>query len=316
MASNLRLSSVPEGTMTKLTRFITPTALLAAFALAATPSFAQEKYHGRGNPSGQQPSGRGQERAQPRREAPRQAEAPRPQAGAPPAAPSRQETPRAQQPRPAETPRAQQPQAVETPRADNRRGDDRRGDNRRGDDRRGDNRRADDRRGDDRRGEIGRAVPRREVIVPRGGVYAPHYSPRYSSPRVYGPRSYYRPYVFRPRFSIGFGIYSGYPVPYTYSYPYPVYVYGYGAPREVVITPGSNAYGGVALDITPSDADVWVDGEYAGKVEDFDGTTQPLTLTPGTHRIQVQAPGYEPMTVDVGIQPGQVIPYQGDLRPY
>jgi hypothetical protein len=283
--------------MTKLTRLITPTALLAAVTLVATPSFGQEKYHGRGNPSGQQSNGRSAERAQPRSEAPRaQAEAPRPQAGAAPRVESRQETPRAQQPRPAETPRAQQPRVVETPRADNRR--------------------FDDRRGDDRRNEVGRAVPRREVIVPRGNVYAPRYAPRYS-PRYNTPRSYYRPYVFRPRFSIGFGIYSGYPVPYTYSYPYPVEVYGSGAPRsEVVITPGTTAYGGVALEITPADADVWVDGEYAGKVQDFDGTTQPLTLTPGTHRVEVQAPGYEPMTVDVGIQAGQVIPYRGDLRPY
>ena len=121
--------------------------------------------------------------------------------------------------------------------------------------------------------------------------------------------------MFRPRFSIGFGIYAGYPVPYTYSYPYPIPVYGYGAPRaEVMITPGTSAYGGVALEITPYDADVFVDGQYAGKVQDFDGTTQPLTLTAGTHRIEVQAPGYEPMTVDVGIQAGQVIPYRGDLQ--
>ena len=82
------------------------------------------------------------------------------------------------------------------------------------------------------------------------------------------------------------------------------------------VTPGSTAYGGVALEITPSDADVFVDGEYAGRVEDFDGTTQPLTLTPGTHRIEVQAQGYEPMTVDVGIQAGQIIPYRGALRPF
>jgi len=293
--------------MTKLRTFTTPTALLAALTFVAAPSTAQEKYHGRGNASGQQQSGdRGRERAQPRSEAPAQAQPARPQPGASAPVQSRQETPRAQQPRPAETPQAQQPRAVETPRAETRRSGDRWNDGRRND----------DRRGDDRRNEVGRAVPRREVIVPRGNVYAPRYSPRYS-PRVYAPRSYYRPYVFRPRFSIGFGIYSGYPVPYTYSYPYPIAVYGYGAPRsQVLITPGSSAYGGVALEITPYDADVWVDGEYAGKVQDFDGTEQPLTLTPGTHRIEVQATGYEPMTVDVGIQAGQVIPYRGDLRPY
>lgn len=292
--------------MTKLTKLIPPTALLAALALAATPAAAQEKYHGRGNPTAQDSSGRRAERAQPRSEAPRQAEAPRPQAGAAPRVESRQQTPRAQQPRPVETPRAAAPRPVETPRADNRRFDDRRNDDHRNNN--------DDHRYDNN--VVGHAVPRPQVIVPRGNVYAPHYSPRVYAPRVYAPHSYYRPYVFRPRFSIGFGIYSGYPVPYTYSYPYPVEVYGYGAPREVVINPGASAYGGVALDITPPDADVWVDGQYAGKVQDFDGTTQPLTLTPGTHRIEVQAAGYQPMSVDVGIQAGQVIPYRGDLQPY
>jgi len=282
--------------MTHLKSLITPTALLAAFTFAAAPTFAQERAHGRQG-SGQQQSG---QRAQPR------SEGQRPQAGAAPRVETRQETPRAQpapppppaqtpraqQGRPAETPRAQQPRAVETPRAQAPRGEN--------------------------RDYAGRAVP-------RGNVYAPHYDPRYSprysprvyAPRVYGPRSYYRPYVFRPRFSIGFGIYAGYPVPYTYSYPYPIPVYGYGAPRtEVLITPGTTAYGGVALEITPYDADVFVDGQYAGKVQDFDGTTQPLTLSAGTHRIEVQAPGYQPMTVDVGIQPGQVIPYRGDLVRY
>jgi hypothetical protein len=292
--------------MTKLTKLIPPTALLAALALAATPAAAQEKYHGRGNPTAQDSSGRRAERAQPRSEAPRQAEAPRPQAGAAPRVESRQETPRAQQPRPVETPRAAAPRPVETPRADNRRFDDRRNDDHRNNN--------DDHRYDNN--VVGHAVPRPQVIVPRGNVYAPHYSPRVYAPRVYAPHSYYRPYAFRPRFSIGFGIYAGYPVPYTYSYPYPVEVYGYGAPREVVINPGASAYGGVALDITPPDADVWVDGQYAGKVQDFDGTTQPLTLTPGTHRIEVQAPGYQPMTVDVWIQAGQVVPYRGDLQPY
>jgi hypothetical protein len=294
--------------MTKHMKLIPPAALLAAVTLAATPAVAQEKYHGRGNPPAQQ-SGRA-EQAHPRNEGPRQAEAPRPQGGAAPRAESRQETPRVQQPRPVETPRAETPRPMATPRVDTRRFDNRNSDNRSFD-----NRRFDDHRSDDHRNDVvGHAVPRPQVVVPRGNVYAPSYSPRVYAPRVYVP--HYRPYVFRPHFSIGFGIYAGYPVPYTYSYPYPVPVYGYGAPRDVIINPGATAYGGVALDVTPSDADVWVDGQYAGKVQDFDGTTQPLTLTPGTHRIEVAAPGYQTMTVEVGIQAGQVVPYRGDLLPY
>ena len=288
--------------MLKLKSLITPAALLAAFTLIAAPSFAQEKNHGHERPAGQQSSG---QRAQPR------SESPRPQAGAAPSvAPTQQraqqapraQAPQVQQPRTqapqAQAPQAQAPQAQQ-PRADNRRFENR-------NDGRNDNRHND---------VVGRAVPRPQVVVPRGN-YAPHYDGRYSN-RYYTPRSYYRPYQFRPRFSIGFGIYAGYPVPYSYSYPYPIDVYGYGAPSgPVMISPGASAYGGIALEITPSDADVYVDGQYAGRVEDFDGTTQPLTLTSGTHRIDLSAPGYETMTVDVGIQPGQVIPYRGDLRRY
>ncbi len=163
--------------------------------------------------------------------------------------------------------------------------------------------------------------PRTEVVVPRRDerviVRPPvhvYQAPRY---RSYGYAPVYRPYVFRPRFRVGFGIFVGYPVPYTYSYPYPIPVYGYGAPAgPVVVSPTQSIYGGVALEITPNDAEVYVDGAYAGIVRDFDGTRQPLTLAAGTHRIEVRLNGYEPTTFDVTVQPGQVIPYQGDLQPY
>src|SRR5471032_3275554 len=153
MARSLPLEGLPEGTMTQLKSLITPAALLAAFTFAAAPSFAQDHHHGRENPSGQALGARSAERAQPR------SETSRPQGGAAPRVESRQETPRAQQARPVETPRAQQPRQVETPRVDNRAFENRRNDN--------------------RSAEVGRAVPRREVIVPRGGTYAPHYSPSY-----------------------------------------------------------------------------------------------------------------------------------------
>ncbi len=277
--------------MLKLKSLITPSALLAAFTVAAVPLFAQERDHGRQRSC--QEGGRSAERAQPRSEAPRQ-QAPDARAE------SRQQAPRAEAPR-AEAPRAEARQQ-QAPRVESRQ-------------------QAAPQRFDNRRNDVvGRAVPRSNYAPRYDSRYQPRYESRYA-PRyygnVYGSRSYYRPYVFRPRYSIGFGIFSGYPVPYSYGYGYPIEVYGYGAPRErVTITPGSNFYGGVALEITPNDADVYVDGEYAGRVEDFDGTEQPLTLTAGTHKIDVRAAGYEPLVVDVGIQPGQVVPYRGDLRRY
>jgi hypothetical protein len=164
------------------------------------------------------------------------------------------------------------------------------------------------------------AVPNRAVAVPRvyGPRYAPSYGPRYAP--LYVPRyapfwqtpGYYRPYVFRPRLSIGFGVFVGYPVPYTYAYPYPYpYPYSYTVGR-----PPAAYYGGVVLEIEPYDADVYADGNYVGRVGDFNGERQPLTLAAGTHRIEVQEPGLAPLVFDVTVQPGQVIPYRGDLRPY
>jgi hypothetical protein len=144
----------------------------------------------------------------------------------------------------------------------------------------------------------------------RPSYVRPYYAPRYVRPY------YSRPYVFRPRVRLGFGVIVGYPVPYAYAYPYPVPVYGYAAPSApVIVGPNSTQYGGVSLEISPSDASVYVDGAYAGLVEDFDGTQQTLTLSNGRHRIEITAPGYAPMTFDVDIYPGQIVPYQGNLQP-
>jgi len=149
-------------------------------------------------------------------------------------------------------------------------------------------------------------------------VARPYYAPRaYYAPYPYYARPYYTgPYAFHPHFSIGFGIWAGYPVPYAYAYPYPVPVYGYGAPSaSVAVGPNSTQYGGVALEITPADATVYVDGGYAGLVRDFDGTKQTLTLAAGHHRVEINAPGFEPMSFDVDTVAGQIVPYRGDLQP-
>ncbi len=153
-------------------------------------------------------------------------------------------------------------------------------------------------------------VIRPEVVRPY--VVRPHYV------RPYYARPYYvRPYVFRPRLRISVGLFAGYPVPYPYAYPYPVPVYGYAAPSApVIVGPGSVNYGGVSLEINPPDASVYVDGQYAGLVQDFDGTRQTLTLVAGRHHIDVSAPGYETMSFEVDVYPGQIVPFRGDLQPY
>ncbi len=66
----------------------------------------------------------------------------------------------------------------------------------------------------------------------------------------------------------------GYPVP----YPYGGYRYG----------PESD----LRIDVTPKEASVYVDGYFAGTVDEFDGTFQRLHVMPGEHEIVIHLDGY------------------------
>ena len=48
----------------------------------------------------------------------------------------------------------------------------------------------------------------------------------------------------------------------------------------------------VRLDVKPKEAEVYVDGYYAGVVDDFDGTFQRLRVEPGEHEIELWLDGY------------------------
>ena len=58
------------------------------------------------------------------------------------------------------------------------------------------------------------------------------------------------------------------------------------------------------LQVSPKEADVFVDGYYAGQVDDFDGTFQRLRVEPGEHEIQLFLPGHRLYTQKVYLQPG------------
>ena len=72
-------------------------------------------------------------------------------------------------------------------------------------------------------------------------------------------------------------------------------------------------YGGLSLEIQPYDAAVYVDGDYVGVVNDFSPLQAPLTLPAGVHHIDIDANGFAPLSFDITVVPGQVIPYQGTL---
>jgi hypothetical protein len=154
---------------------------------------------------------------------------------------------------------------------------------------------------------IGEAVPRTSPPATGGGgtVIVPGYYGGYV-PWGFGGLGfggyyggYYDPYG--PYGGYGYGPYGGYD-PYG-GYPYPQY--GYGRQYDE---------GALRLKIKPSSAAVYVDGYYAGVVDDFNGLFQRLHLDAGPHRIEVRAPGYESLMFDVRIEPDRTTTYRGELK--
>jgi hypothetical protein len=126
-----------------------------------------------------------------------------------------------------------------------------------------------------RRGGSGRVV-----VVGGGGYYA---SPFFYDPFFYGDPWFGYQY---PRY--------GYPPPYRY--------YGYEEAS-------------VRLEVTPREAEVYVDGYYAGVVDDFDGTFQRLRVEPGEHEIAIYLDGHRPFRQKVYLTPDRVFKIHQALQP-
>ena len=127
------------------------------------------------------------------------------------------------------------------------------------------------------------------VVV--GGFYAPYY---------YNP--FYSPYGF----GFGYG-WGGYPYaaygPYA---PYAYGPYGYAHPYD---TSGS-----ARIEVTPKEAQVYVDGYRAGRADDFDGTFQRLNVRPGPHELTLFLPGYRTLTERVYIGEGSTLKLKQSLE--
>ena len=75
--------------------------------------------------------------------------------------------------------------------------------------------------------------------------------------------------------------------------------YGYPPYHRYAMDPGA----AVKLEVKPKQAEVYVDGYYAGVVDDFDGTFQRLRITPGEHEIELYLDGYRAVHQTVYLQP-------------
>ena len=147
-----------------------------------------------------------------------------------------------------------------------------------------------------RGGGRGAAVPRRAVVAPRRVAVAPR-----RGGVVFG--AYYRPLYFSPFYD---PFYNAFYDPFLYRYgAYPGYAYGQ------VYGPDSS----VRLKVSPRNAEVFVDGRYAGTVDDFDGVFQRMRLESGPHDLTLYLPGYRTVTQQVLLQPNRTFSVELTMEP-
>ena len=143
------------------------------------------------------------------------------------------------------------------------------------------------------------------VILASALAPAPALAQHHVAVRVsagYHHHHYYRPY------------YYGYGAPYFYGswyfgYPYPAGAYFY-APYAYYDFGAS-----LRLQVTPRVTEVYVDGYYAGTVDDFDGVFQRLNTEPGDHDVELYLPGHRSIVERIYLQPGKTTSIKHTMQP-
>jgi hypothetical protein len=67
--------------------------------------------------------------------------------------------------------------------------------------------------------------------------------------------------------------------------------------------------------VEPAEAEVYVDGYYAGVADDFDGLFPRLNLAPGRHQITLRLDGYETWGAEVYAVPDSTVKLHHDMVP-
>jgi hypothetical protein len=122
----------------------------------------------------------------------------------------------------------------------------------------------------------------------------------------------YAPYGYAPYGYYGGGYYGS---PGYYGGGYYGGSYGAGAGYGSGGGGGYYGTGHLKLKVKPRDAEVYVDGYYAGLVDDFDGVFQKLELEAGPHRIEVRKAGFATMTFEVRVPADESVTYRGEMNP-
>ena len=107
-----------------------------------------------------------------------------------------------------------------------------------------------------------------------------------------------------PPLYVGYGFYDPF-----WSWGYP----GWGYPGWY--GPSFAGFGSARLQVTPRQAEVYVDGYLAGIVDEFDGVFQRLSVAPGEHELTIYLEGYRTFTQKLLFRPGATIDIKQPLAP-
>jgi hypothetical protein len=122
--------------------------------------------------------------------------------------------------------------------------------------------------------------PHRAFVV-HAGYGGPYFHPGFYYPGFYYPGFYYSAFV---------GPFGWYGYPWGAWGPWPAYGY-------YDVTSSARIQG------APPQAEVYVDGYYAGTVDDFDGTFQRLRVPPGEHELVIYLEGYRSTKQNILFRP-------------
>ena len=89
---------------------------------------------------------------------------------------------------------------------------------------------------------------------------------------------------------------------------------GYGGYGGAVYYSGDRPGGSLRVLVDPAEARVYVDGYYAGVVDDFDGLLQRLHIAPGRHEITLKLEGYRSHRMRVYVGPDATLKLHHDMQ--
>jgi archaellum component FlaF (FlaF/FlaG flagellin family) len=69
----------------------------------------------------------------------------------------------------------------------------------------------------------------------------------------------------------------------------------------------------VKVVVTPNRAAVFVDGQFVGHVDEFDGAHQGMLVVPGAHKITIALPGYQSFETEITAQANQKVEVKTNL---